>query len=100
MLRLVLDWAPMVIVLGAYDLTRGVADKLGIGVHYLPMIDFDKAVFFGQTPTEWLQHHLYDPTRLTAWNVGFTLIYTSYFITPFAPGRWLCARGRRAHQPR
>ncbi|MBN9624204.1 MAG: hypothetical protein J0H06_14865, partial [Actinobacteria bacterium] len=61
MLQLVIDWAPMIIVLGAYDLTRGAADKLGIGIHFHPMIDFDKAVFFGQTPTEWLQHHLYDP---------------------------------------
>ena len=87
----------MVIVLAAYDLTRGVADKLGIGVHFHPMIDFDKAVFFGQTPTEWLQHHLYDPTRVTGWNVFFTLTYTSYFITPFALAGWLWARDRPAY---
>jgi membrane-associated phospholipid phosphatase len=97
MLRLVVDWAPMVIVLGAYDFTRGAADKLGIGVHSHPMIDFDKAVFFGQTPTEWLQHHLYDPNVLSAWNVVFTLIYTSYFITPFALAGWLWARDRPAY---
>jgi membrane-associated phospholipid phosphatase len=97
MLQLVIDWAPMVIVLGAYDVTRGAADKLGIGVHFHPMIDFDKAVFFGQTPTEWLQHHLYDPGTLSAWNVGFTLIYTSYFLTPFALAGWLWARDRPAY---
>jgi membrane-associated phospholipid phosphatase len=97
MLWLVIDWAPMVIVLAAYDMTRGVADKLGIGVHFSPMIDFDKAVFFGETPTEWLQHHLYDPTKVTAWNVAFTLIYTSYFITPFALAGWLWARDRPAY---
>ena len=97
MLWLVIDWLPMVIVLGAYDVTRGAADKLGIGVHFHPMIDFDKAVFFGQTPTEWLQHHLYDPTRLTGWNVFFTLTYTSYFITPFALAGWLWARDRPAY---
>jgi membrane-associated phospholipid phosphatase len=97
MLQLVIDWAPMVIVLGAYDLTRGVADKLGIGVHVHPMIDFDKAVFFGQTPTEWLQHHLYDPHVLSGWNVAFTLIYTSYFITPFALAGWLWAHDRREY---
>ncbi len=34
MLWLVIDWAPMVIVLAAYDVTRGVADKLGIGTHF------------------------------------------------------------------
>ena len=87
----------MVLVLAAYDITRGVADKLGIGVHVHPMIDFDKAVFFGQTPTEWLQHHLYDPNVLSGWNVAFTLIYTSYFITPFALAGWLWARDRREY---
>jgi membrane-associated phospholipid phosphatase len=97
MLQLIIDWLPMVVVLGAYDITRGAADKLGIGVHLHPMIDFDKAVFFGQTPTEWLQHHLYNPNVVSGWNVAFTLIYTSYFITPFALAGWLWARDRPAY---
>lgn len=97
MLQLIVDWAPIVVVLAAYDLTRGAADRLGIGVHFHPMIDFDTAVFFGQTPTEWLQHHLYDPDVLSAWNVGFTLVYTSYFIIPFALAGWLWARDRAAY---
>jgi PAP2 superfamily len=94
--QLVLDWLPIVVVLFAYDFTRGAADSLGIGTHYLPMIDFDKWAFAGETPTEWLQAHLYDPRALTAWNVGFTLVYTSYFITPFALAGWLWARDRLA----
>jgi len=94
--QLVIDWLPMVVVLVAYDLSRGAADSLGIGTHYLPMIDFDKWLFGGETPTEWLQAHLYDPRELTAWNVGFTLVYTSYFITPFALGGWLWVRDRLA----
>ena len=95
-LQLAIDWAPMVIVLAAYDFTRGAADSLGIGVHFHPMIDFDKAVFFGETPTEWLQSHLYDPEALSAWNVFFTLVYTSYFIVPFALAGYLWARDRPA----
>lgn len=95
-LQLAIDWAPMVIVLAAYDFTRGAADSLGIGVHYHPMIDFDKAVFFGETPTEWIQAHLYDPEALSAWNVFFTLVYTSYFIVPFALAGFLWARDRLA----
>src|SRR3954452_9016349 len=59
--QLLLDWLPIVLVLVAYDLTRGAADSRGIGVHFLPMIDFDKWLFGGQVPTEWLQAHLYDP---------------------------------------
>jgi hypothetical protein len=93
-LQLAVDWLPMVIVLGAYDFTRGAADSLGIGVHYHPMIDFDKALFFGEVPTEWLQAHLYDPEVLSAWNVVFTLVYTSYFIVPFALAGYLWARER------
>jgi membrane-associated phospholipid phosphatase len=95
-LQLVLDWLPIVAVFWAYDLTRGAADRFGIGVHALPMIDFDKFVFFGETPTEWLQAHLYNPKVLSGWNVAFTLMYTSYFIVPFAVAGYLWARDRLA----
>jgi hypothetical protein len=37
---------------------------------------------------------MYDPQALTAWNVGFTLTYTSYFITPFALAGWFWVRDR------
>jgi hypothetical protein len=82
-LQLVLDWLPMVVVLSAYDFSRGAADSFGIGVHVHPMIDFDRFVFVGQTPTEWLQAHLNSP-GVDLWDVAFTLVYTSYFIVPFA----------------
>ncbi len=95
-LQLVIDWAPIVIVLWAYDLTRGAADSIGIAVHHTTMIDFDKFVFGGEVPSEWLQAHLYDPHVLSAWNVGFTLVYTSYFITPFALAGWLWVRDHAA----
>lgn len=95
-LQLAIDWAPLLIILAAYDFTRGAADSLGIGVHYHPMIDFDKAVFFGETPTEWLQAHLYDPEAVSAWNAFFTVVYTSYFIVPYALAGYLWARDRLA----
>jgi hypothetical protein len=92
-LRLFVDWLPIVAVLGAYDLTRGAADSVGIGVHYHPMIDLDRAVF-GEVPTVWLQQQLYEPHAVRWWDVGFTLVYTSYFIVPFALAGWLWARDR------
>jgi membrane-associated phospholipid phosphatase len=95
-LRLLLDWLPLVAVLAVYDFSRGAADSLGVGVHYSPMIDFDRFVFFGQTPTEWLQARLYDPGVVHWWDVGFTLVYTSYFIVPFAVAGTLWARDRLA----
>jgi hypothetical protein len=94
--RLVFDWLPLLAVLSIYDFTRGKADSLGIGVHVTPMIDFDRALFFGQTPTEWLQSHLYQPGVVRWWDVAFTLVYTSYFIVPFAVAGVLWARERAA----
>jgi hypothetical protein len=94
-LQLVLDWLPIVAVLWAYDITRGAADSFGIGVHYHPMIDFDRAVF-GEVPTVWLQQQLYEPHAVRWWDVGFTLVYTSYFIAPFALAGFLWARDRLA----
>ena len=95
-LQLLLDWLPIVAVFWAYDLTRGAADSLGIGVHAHPMIDFDRAVFLGRTPTEWIQAHLYEEGVVHWWDVAFTLVYTSYFIVPFALAGLLWARDRLA----
>jgi hypothetical protein len=95
-LRLALDWLPIVAVLLAYDFSRGAADSLGIGAHVEPMIDFDRFVFFGQTPTEWLQARLYQPGVVNPWDVAFTLVYTSYFIVPFVLAGFLWARERPA----
>jgi hypothetical protein len=93
-LRLLLDWLPIVAVFWAYDLTRGAADSLGIGVHSHPMIDFDRALFFGQVPTEWIQERLYEEGVVHWWDVAFTVVYTSYFIVPFALAGALWARNR------
>ena len=95
-LQLLLDWLPIVAVLMVYDFTRGMADSLGIGVNVTPMIDFDRFVFFGETPTEWLQERLYDPGVVHWWDVAFTLVYTSYFIVPFAVAGALWVRDRLA----
>ncbi len=90
------DWLPMVAVLCAYDFSRGAADSLGIGVHAHPMIAFDRFVFLGETPTQWLQAHVTQPGVVNWWDVAFTLVYTSYFIVPFAVAGVLWARDRLA----
>ena len=93
-LQLVLDWLPIVLVLAAYDFTRGAADTFGISVHVNTMIDVDQFLFFGQTPTEWIQAHLGDPYTAQWWDVTFSVVYTSYFIVPFATAGVLWARNR------
>jgi len=94
--QLAVDWLPIVLVLGIYDFSRGAADSLGIGVHSHPMIDFDRFLFGGETPTEWLQAHINQPGVVDGWDVLFTLVYTSYFIVPFAVAGMLWARDRPA----
>ncbi len=94
--QLVVDWMPIVLVLSAYDLTRGAADSLGIGVHSQTMIDFDRFVFGGDTPTQWLQSNINQPGVVNGWDVAFTLVYTSYFIVPFALAGALWIRDRAA----
>lgn len=96
--QLVLDWLPIIAVFWAYDLTRGAADSFGIAVNVNPMIDFDRAVFLGEVPTEWLQDRLYEPGVVMWWDVLFTLVYTSYFIVPFALAGFLWTRDRREFQ--
>lgn len=93
-LQLALDWLPLVAILAIYDFTRGAADSLGIAVNVTPMIDFDRFAAGGQTPTEWLQVRLYEPGVVRWWDVAFTLVYTSYFIVPFALAGVLWARDR------
>ena len=95
-LQLVVDWLPIVVVLCAYDFSRGAADSLGVGVHTHPMIDFDRFVFLGETPTQWLQARLYEPGVVNWWDIAFSLVYTSYFIVPFALAGVLWIRDRLA----
>ncbi|MGN6664158.1 MAG: phosphatase PAP2 family protein [Solirubrobacterales bacterium] len=97
-LELLRDWLPIVLVLCAYDFSRGAADSLGTGVHVHPMVDFDRFLFGGEVPTEWLQAHLYDPQAVHWWDVLFTLVYTSYFIVPFVLAGVLWARDRLAFE--
>ena len=95
-LQLLRDWLPLAAVLLAYDFTRGAADSFGISPHFMTMIDFDKFLFFGETPTAWLQDHIYDPNAIHWWDVCFTFVYTSHFIVPFAVAGVLWARSRDA----
>ena len=93
-LQLIVDWLPLVVVLMVYDYTRGVADSWGIGVHVTPMLDFDRFVFLGETPTEWLQSNIDQSGGTGPWDVLFTVVYTSYFIVPFAVAGVFWARHR------
>ena len=89
-----IDWMPIVAILLVYDLTRGAADSLGIATHMTTMIDFDRFVFFGTTPTEWIQEQIHQPGVLNWWDIALSVVYFSYFLVPFALAGYLWIRER------
>jgi membrane-associated phospholipid phosphatase len=80
-LRVIVDWLPFTAMLLLYDETRGVAYRLGIGLHETDILHAEKWLFGGTEPSLWLQQHLYNPAHIYWYDVVCTLIYTSHFLT-------------------
>ena len=94
------DWLAYVAVLFAYDALRGQAHRLGGGlaggraltdgdghlVHAFvtPQLDADRWLFAGHVPTVWLQHQLFDATRVHWYDVAVVPVYMSHFVVPTA----------------
>jgi hypothetical protein len=115
-LHLFIDWLPLLVVVIAYDFSRGWADNLGMSVHFTPQIDADKLLFFNTVPTEWLQAHLYHtelvrgfshsvvvvrpvPTvPMQWWEVVFDLTYLSHYLASFVLAGFLWVKSRRRFQ--
>jgi membrane-associated phospholipid phosphatase len=92
------DWAPVVLLLVGYNLSRGAADKL-FAPHVTFMIRADEDLFGwltgGRIPTIWLQQHLYHPGVVQWWEVAVTLVYISHFLTVPTVAVVLWVRNRR-----
>jgi hypothetical protein len=77
------DWLPVVLLLEAYNYSRGFADN-GVTPHFLEMIHADKFLLGhltgGVVPTVWLQRHFYDPAHLHWWDAAASWIYFTHFI--------------------
>jgi TM2 domain-containing membrane protein YozV len=76
LLRLAVDWLPLVTLLLLYDLTRGLADTLGMPVHVTELIAADRFLTGGTLPTVWMQEHW----QARWWKVMATLVYASHFV--------------------
>ncbi len=88
------DWLPVLVVLYLYDLSRGVADTLGMPVHVTEPLAADLAMF-GVLPTEWLQDRLYDPADVHWWDVGAAFVYFSHFFVAWVVACVLYLHSRR-----
>jgi hypothetical protein len=88
--RLLADWLPLVAVLLVYDLSRGLADGLGMPVHVGELATADRALTGGALPTVWLQQHV--DSRV--WEVVASLVYCSHFVVTPVVLAVLWARNR------
>jgi membrane-associated phospholipid phosphatase len=77
----VLEWLPFIAILVAYDALRGSAGHT-FGVHYLPQLQVDQAVFGGSLPTVTLQHSLWHGQVVWYDIVVWAIYLTHFFATP------------------
>ena len=93
----VLEWLPLALLLGVYDLLRGHADGLLFSAWYRPQLDADAFLFGGTVPTVWLQDHLWHGTDDVRWyDYAAWTVYMSYFVATYllAGLLWFFARAR------
>ncbi len=91
-ITVVIDWLPFVLILMLYDWTRNVAVWLDMPTQWTLAPDVDYAMF-GINPTVWLQSQLKLPAP-PWWEVAVSIVYTSYFIVPYATAAVLWVRNR------
>jgi membrane-associated phospholipid phosphatase len=94
--RVLLDWLPFTLVLVVYDVSRGLADWVGMPLHESDVAAADRGLFGGTVPTVWLQDHFLHPGSPQWYDAVATLIYTSHFLaTPIvAAVLWIRNRER------
>ncbi len=91
--KALLDWLPFTAVLVIYDVSRGIADGVGMPLHVSDIAAVDRGVF-GTVPTVWLQRRFLDPGSPHWYDAVATLVYTTHFLaTPVvAAVLWLRSR--------
>ncbi len=102
-LRFARDWSPLVVVLVAYNFSRGAADNLGVPLHVSEPINADRWLTGwltgGQIPTVWLQQHLYTPGTVHWYDVLGSFVYFSHFVTAMIVAAVLWVRSPWAWAP-
>lgn len=97
------DWLPLLAVLFAYDLMRGIANEVGGTIfnltrwrssptntlsvaraHLVEPLNLDRWLFGGHVPTTWLQDRFYEPGVAHWWDRIAVPVYLSHFIVTLA----------------
>lgn len=89
----ILDWSPFLFILISYDFLRGFADNIGGRVHFVELIEAEKAIF-GMIPTEKLQSLFFKYPNPTIIDFLATIVYFLHFALPLGFGftLWLYNR--------
>ena len=74
-------WALYLIGFIVFAHLRALTDETGIAVQTNYVIDIEEALFFGVTPTVWLQERLFDG-GIGPLEVLSSLVYVTYFLAP------------------
>lgn len=65
-----------------FSLLRSLADETGIPLRTQQVTAVERGLFFGHTPTIWLQQRLYDPGTIHWYDYAVTFTHWSYFFVP------------------
>lgn len=93
--QFVLDWAPFLLLILAYEGFRGIADNLNNRVHFVALIDADKWLLGnGATAPNYLQEHFFREDRVAWYDWVASGLHMAHFVLPvaFGFGLWLSDR--------
>jgi hypothetical protein len=65
-----------------FTLLRAMANETGIPLRTDEVTGIERWMFFGHTPTIWLQSRMYDPLSMAWYDYFTTFIHWSYFFVP------------------
>jgi len=77
------DWLPFAVLIFAYEAMRGIADNMGMQVHFVELMHAERLLFFGHLPTIWLQEQFYTHGVTGIHDILALTFYTLHF-TPAA----------------
>jgi hypothetical protein len=83
------DWLPFIALLLGYEMLRGFADATTLRVHIADVVAAERALFFGNTATEFLQDRFYDSGQMRWYDLAATVIYFLHFPMPLVIGFFL-----------
>jgi membrane-associated phospholipid phosphatase len=75
-------WAAYLVGFILFALLRSGADEFGIPVKAGYAVNGDSTLFGGVMPQEWLQRHLYNPSRTSLLDIAVVVVVFSYFVVP------------------